>query len=127
MPRAGGRILETGTEDFLKLKRDRALGESAFIPWFLFSDEHFLTYYPSMLVPVVAVLTKYDMFMDRVERALVDINLDDLSEDAAKDLVRKRAEAELHVVCVQSLQKLTGSHIPYAVVSSTYRPPCFKL
>jgi hypothetical protein len=31
IPRAGGRLLETGTEDFLTLKRDGKLGNSAFI------------------------------------------------------------------------------------------------
>jgi hypothetical protein len=31
IPRAGGRLLETGTEDFLRLKRDGALGKSTFI------------------------------------------------------------------------------------------------
>jgi hypothetical protein len=46
IPRAGGRLLETGTEDFLKLKSDGVLGKSAFIPWFFFSDEHLLTYRP---------------------------------------------------------------------------------
>ncbi|OAX34157.1 kinase-like protein [Rhizopogon vinicolor AM-OR11-026] len=92
VPRAGGRILETGTEDFLQLKRDRKLGN----------------------IPVVAVLTKYDKFMDRVERTLDDKYLDGLSDDAVKDVVKERADAELHDVCAQSLNKLAGSDIPYA-------------
>ncbi|OJA15855.1 hypothetical protein AZE42_11214 [Rhizopogon vesiculosus] len=93
IPRAGGRLLETGTEDFLQLKRDGELGE----------------------IPVVAVLMKYDKFMDRVDRTLNDNDLGGPSEDAVKDLVKKRADAELHDICAQSLKKLG---IPYAVVST---------
>jgi hypothetical protein len=77
-----------------------------------------------MLVPVVVVLTKYDKFMDRVERTLNDIDLDGLSDDAVKDVVRKRADAELRDICAQPLEKIAKADIPYAMVSSTYRPPC---
>ncbi|OAX33211.1 hypothetical protein K503DRAFT_775849 [Rhizopogon vinicolor AM-OR11-026] len=96
VPRAGGRLLETGTEEFLQLKNDGALGN----------------------IPVVVVLTKYDKFMDHVERTLNDIDLDDLSEDAFRDRVRQRADAELHDICAQPLKKFVELDIPYATVST---------
>ncbi|OJA09739.1 hypothetical protein AZE42_09939 [Rhizopogon vesiculosus] len=96
IPRAGGRLLETGTEDFLKLKSDGVLGK----------------------IPVVVVLTKYDKFMDRVERTLNDIDLDGLSDDTVKDVVRKRADTELRDICAQPLEKIAKADIPYAMVST---------
>ncbi|OAX32434.1 hypothetical protein K503DRAFT_606427 [Rhizopogon vinicolor AM-OR11-026] len=96
IPRAGGRLLETGVEDFLQLKRDGALGD----------------------IPVVVVLTKYDKFVDRVERTLNDRDLDGLNDEAVKELVEQRADAELHAVCDQPLKTFARSDIPYAVVST---------
>ncbi|OJA15819.1 hypothetical protein AZE42_09165 [Rhizopogon vesiculosus] len=95
IPRAGGRLLETGTEDFLQLNlHDRALGN----------------------IPVVVVLTKYDKSMDRVDRTLR--YLDGLSKDAVKDRVKQRADAELHDICVQPLMNFVASDILYAMVST---------
>ncbi|OAX33210.1 hypothetical protein K503DRAFT_749010 [Rhizopogon vinicolor AM-OR11-026] len=96
VPRAGGWLLETGTEDFLQLKRDGALGN----------------------IPVVVVFTKYDKFIDRVARMLNDIDLDGLSDDAFKDHVKQRADAELHDICAQPLKKFAELDIPYATVST---------
>ncbi|OJA15815.1 hypothetical protein AZE42_09163 [Rhizopogon vesiculosus] len=96
IPRAGGRVLEVGTEDFLQLKRDGALGN----------------------IPVVVVLTKYDNYIDHVDRTLKDIDVDGLSDDAVKDLVKQRADAELHATCAQPLMTFAGSDIPHAMVST---------
>ncbi|OAX32537.1 hypothetical protein K503DRAFT_600069 [Rhizopogon vinicolor AM-OR11-026] len=99
IPRIGGRLLETGTEDFLQLKCDGELGE----------------------IPVVVVFTKYDKFIDRVERTLNDSDLCGLSKDALNDLVEQRADAKLHDICAQPLKKFARSDIPYAAVSTKDR------
>ncbi|KAG1810941.1 uncharacterized protein BJ212DRAFT_1526061, partial [Suillus subaureus] len=99
IPRAGGRLLETGTETFLTLKRDGKLGN----------------------IPVVVVLTKYDMLLDRVERTLDNSSLKRLREDALKKLVKKKADAELKDICIRPLQKFAGRHIPHAAISTKGR------
>ncbi|OAX32138.1 hypothetical protein K503DRAFT_635243 [Rhizopogon vinicolor AM-OR11-026] len=93
IPRAGARLLEAGAEHFLKLKSDGVLGK----------------------IPVVVVLTKYDKFMDRVDRTLSDTDLDGLSDDAVKDLVKRRADAEVYHICGRLF---AGSDVPYAIVST---------
>jgi GTP-binding protein EngB required for normal cell division len=96
IPRAGGRLLETGTEAFLTLKRDGKLGN----------------------IPVVVVLTKYDMLLDRVERTLDNSSLKRSGQDALKKLVKKKADAELKDICIRPLQKFAGRHIPHATIST---------
>ncbi|KAG1842100.1 hypothetical protein C8R48DRAFT_41138 [Suillus tomentosus] len=96
IPRAGGRLLETGTEDFLKSKLEGTLGN----------------------VPVIVVLTKYDILVDRVERTLNEASLDGLSEKAIKELVKENAETEVQNTCIGPLEEFTGSDIPYATIST---------
>ncbi|KAG2143581.1 hypothetical protein DEU56DRAFT_242395 [Suillus clintonianus] len=94
IPRAGGRLLETGTEEFLSLKRDGTLGN----------------------IPVVVVLTKYDMLLDRTERtldALVGSN-----DETIKELTKNKAEAELQNICIGPLEEFAGPDIPHAVIST---------
>lgn len=99
IPRAGGRFLETGTEAFLALKREGKLGN----------------------IPVVVVLTKYDMLLDRVERTLDNSAFKRLSKDAFKKLVKKKADAELKDICIRPLQKFAGRHIPHVAISTKGR------
>ncbi|KAG1887924.1 uncharacterized protein F5891DRAFT_987990 [Suillus fuscotomentosus] len=101
IPRAGGRLLETGTEDFLKSKLEGTLGN----------------------VPVIVVLTKYDILVDRVERTLNEAYLDGLSEKAIQELVKEGAETEVQNTCIGPLEEFTGSDIPHATISS----PCVPL
>ncbi|KAG1851799.1 hypothetical protein C8R48DRAFT_777750 [Suillus tomentosus] len=75
-----GRLLETGTEDFLDSKRSGMLGN----------------------VPVIAILTKYDMLIDR-------------------ELTKQKADAEVQANCVGPLKQFAGSGIPHATTSSVYR------
>ncbi|KAG2362903.1 hypothetical protein BDR07DRAFT_1283567, partial [Suillus spraguei] len=56
IPRAGGRLLETGTEDFLSLKCGGKLGNSEWINGYLSIRLEFI--YGQ--VPVIVVFTKYD-------------------------------------------------------------------
>ncbi|KAG2045693.1 hypothetical protein BDR06DRAFT_965600 [Suillus hirtellus] len=93
IPRAGGRLLETGTEDFLKSKSSGELGN----------------------VPVIVVLTKYDLLVDRIERTL---GRSSLSDKDRKELVKKNAEAELRDTCTGPLEQLVGPDIPYAMIST---------
>ncbi|KAG1847392.1 hypothetical protein F4604DRAFT_166432 [Suillus subluteus] len=96
IPRAGGRLLETGTEDFLTLKRGGKLGN----------------------IPVVVVFTKYDRFINRVDRTLDESSLVGLSSNAVKELVKNKADAELKEICIGPLEKFAGSDVPYATVST---------
>ncbi|KAG1892887.1 uncharacterized protein F5891DRAFT_70735 [Suillus fuscotomentosus] len=96
IPRAGGRLLETGTEDFLKSKLEGTLGN----------------------VPVIVVLTKYDILVDRVERTLNEASLDGLSEKAIQELVKEGAETEVQNTCIGPLEEFTGSDIPHATIST---------
>ncbi|OAX37669.1 hypothetical protein K503DRAFT_801056 [Rhizopogon vinicolor AM-OR11-026] len=93
--RAGGRVLETGTEKFLKSKRDGELGD----------------------IPVVVVLTKYDTFIDHVERTLDYSPLKGWSEDAVDKHINQTVEAERDVF-TRRVQEAAGSNIPYATVSN---------
>ncbi|KAG2052519.1 hypothetical protein BDR06DRAFT_957500 [Suillus hirtellus] len=96
IPRAGGRLLETGTEEFLESKRDGTLGK----------------------VPVIVVLTKYDMLIERMERNLDEASLDELSDEEIEELVKNKAEAELQDTCIGPLEELAGSDIPHATIST---------
>ncbi|KAG0697501.1 hypothetical protein DFH29DRAFT_1003677 [Suillus ampliporus] len=96
IPHAGGRLLETGMEEFLILKRDGKLGN----------------------IPVIVILTKYDMLVDRVDRTLNVPSLRQSGEDAIKKLIKKKVESELRDVCIRPLQKFAGRGIPHAVIST---------
>ncbi|KAG1812277.1 hypothetical protein EV424DRAFT_1646164 [Suillus variegatus] len=86
----GGRLLEMGTEKFLRWK---TLGN----------------------VPVVVVLTKYDMLIERIERTLGGSSL---SYDDHKELAKKNAEDELQDTCIGPLKQFAGPDIPHATIST---------
>ncbi|KAG1840871.1 hypothetical protein C8R48DRAFT_739820 [Suillus tomentosus] len=95
IPYASGRLLDTGTEEFLTLKHSGMLGN----------------------VPVIVVFTKYDRLTDRIERTLYETSLNKLSDQAIEELVKKNAEAELQDICIRPLQQIAGPDIPHATVS----------
>jgi hypothetical protein len=72
-------------------------------------------------VPVIVVLTKYDMFIDRIERNLDETSLSELSDEAVKELAKNKAEAELQDICIGPLKKFSGLNIPHAEISSMYQ------
>jgi hypothetical protein len=72
-------------------------------------------------VPVIVVLTKYDMLIDRIERNLDEASLNGLSDEAVKALAKNKAEAELQDICIGPLKKFAGLDIPHAEISSTYQ------
>lgn len=96
IPRAGGRLLETGTEKFLTLKRKGKLGD----------------------VPVIIVFTKYDKLIDRMDRILDESSLKGLSDTDVKKLIKNKAETELQKICIGPLKTFAGPDIPYATIST---------
>ncbi|KAG1869347.1 hypothetical protein DFJ58DRAFT_60635 [Suillus subalutaceus] len=96
IPRAGGRLLETGVEQFLTSKREGELGD----------------------IPIVAVFTKYDTLLDRMERTLDKSSIKSLSQAAIQDIIKKNAEDKLQEVCVAPLEKFAKSAIPHVTVST---------
>ncbi|KAG2064917.1 hypothetical protein BDR04DRAFT_1145644 [Suillus decipiens] len=96
IPRADARLLETGMEEFLTLKSNGTLGN----------------------IPIVAVLTKYDKLIDRMERTLDETSLNGLSDEAIKELAKNKTEAELQDICIGPLKKIAGPDIPHAKIST---------
>jgi len=99
------------------LKRDGQLGNSAFINDYISVQ---METYQWARVPVVVVLTKYDMLLGRVDRMLDESALVGLSDDHVKELIKEKAGAELQETCIKPLEKSAGSTIPWAAVSSMY-------
>ncbi|KIM30956.1 hypothetical protein M408DRAFT_327870 [Serendipita vermifera MAFF 305830] len=98
-PTAGGRILETGVEELLKLKKEGRLGE----------------------VPIIVVITKYDALVAREDRLLNDSICNELNEEEISQLVNKRAQANLKTKCIEPLEKVVGVQILYRAVSVKQR------
>ncbi|KAJ8588884.1 hypothetical protein M405DRAFT_792377 [Rhizopogon salebrosus TDB-379] len=96
IPRTGGRLLETGTKDFLKLRSDGQLGK----------------------VPFIVVFTKYDGLIDQMDHDLGPCLEEGLSDDAINELVKERADTKLRETCIEPLKALPGPDIPHAAVST---------
>ncbi|KAG2356376.1 hypothetical protein BDR07DRAFT_1364291 [Suillus spraguei] len=97
IPRAGGRLLERGTEEFLTLKSNGTLGN----------------------IPIVVVFTKYDKLVGRMERTLWETSNGSTDEDI-KELAKKNAEDELQDICIRPLKEFAGPDVPYVKIS-TYK------
>ncbi|OJA14000.1 hypothetical protein AZE42_07012, partial [Rhizopogon vesiculosus] len=69
IPHASGRLLETGTEQFLALKREGKLGD----------------------IPIVIVFTKYDVLVEQVDYDMGP-SLNGLSEDDIKERIKKGSD-----------------------------------
>ncbi|KAG1869883.1 hypothetical protein F4604DRAFT_1926668 [Suillus subluteus] len=69
-------------------------------------------------VPIVAVFTKYDILLDRVERTLDKSSIKGLSQAAIQDIIKKNAEDKLQEICVAPLEKFAKSAIPHVTVST---------
>ncbi|KAG2746346.1 hypothetical protein P692DRAFT_20836147 [Suillus brevipes Sb2] len=96
IPRAGGRLLETGVEQFLTSRRKGELGN----------------------IPIVVVFTKYDTLLDRMERTLDKSSLKGLSKEAIQERTKKIAQDKLQDVCIAPLEKFAGSDIPHVTIST---------
>jgi hypothetical protein len=118
IPRTGGRLLETGTKDFLKLRSDGQLGKGTLISSYLAGQ---VVIYPSVKVPFIVVFTKYDGLIDQMDHDLGPCLEEGLSDDAINELVKERADTKLRETCIEPLKALPGPDIPHAAVSSGYR------
>ncbi|KAG1873167.1 hypothetical protein F4604DRAFT_1681216 [Suillus subluteus] len=78
--------------------------------------------YPMQLtqvkVPIVAVFTKYDTLLDRMERTLDKSSLKGLSKVDIQELTKKNTKDKLQEVCIAPLEKFVGSNILHVAVSS---------
>ncbi|OAX40246.1 hypothetical protein K503DRAFT_768752 [Rhizopogon vinicolor AM-OR11-026] len=95
IPHASGRLLETGTEQFLALKREGKLGD----------------------IPVVIVFTKYDVLVEQVDYDM-EPSLKGSNEDDIEERIKKRAETKLQEICTGPLKKFAQSDIPHVAVST---------
>jgi len=89
-PFAGGRVFETGDEEFLKFALEQK-------------------------VPVVVVFTKFDKLVSRMEEYLSDEEMDKSEEEITKICLDK-ADHEFQKECVGPLKRL-NSELQYAKVS----------
>ncbi|KAJ8581727.1 hypothetical protein M405DRAFT_938120 [Rhizopogon salebrosus TDB-379] len=113
IPRAGGRVLETGAETFLKLMLDGMLGSSTLTSSSLATQ---VSTYPLVKVPVIIVFTKYDELINQFDYDLGP-SAQGLSDDAIKELIERRAETRLQARCILPLEEFVGSDIPLVAVS----------
>jgi hypothetical protein len=100
-PVAGSRI-EAGDENFFRLKREGEFGSgtSKYSP--LASR---LIYLSLLLVPVIAVFTKYDALVNSKERKYGSKN------------ARANAEEAFQRECISPFQEIVGDEIPFIAVS----------
>ncbi|KAG2137874.1 uncharacterized protein EDB93DRAFT_1090977, partial [Suillus bovinus] len=96
IPCTGGRLLETGVEQFLTSKREGDLGD----------------------IPIVVVFTKYDTLLVHVERTLDKSTIKGLDNAAIQKRMKESAEDKLKKVCIAPLEKFAGPGIPHVAVST---------
>ncbi|KAG1731733.1 hypothetical protein EDD22DRAFT_927929 [Suillus occidentalis] len=89
IPHADGRLLESGVEEFLKLRKE-ILGD----------------------IPIIAVFTKHDVFVDKLELDAMESNeCDEAALEALKiDTLNK--------LCIQPLKEVAGTDILHTIVST---------
>ncbi|KAG1719834.1 hypothetical protein EDB19DRAFT_624624 [Suillus lakei] len=90
IPHADGRLLESGVEEFLKSRKE-ILGN----------------------IPIIAVFTKHDVFVDKLELDAVESGEYD---EAALEVLKIDT---LDKLCVQPLKEVAGSDIVHTTVSTT--------
>jgi hypothetical protein len=76
---------------------------------------------------VIVVLTKYDKFIDHVDRTFDDSALEGLSDDAVQELIKKTADTKLQEICTLPLARFAGEDTPSVAVSSVYPPTPYIL
>ncbi|KAG6853060.1 hypothetical protein C0991_007171 [Blastosporella zonata] len=98
IPLAGGRLLETGIEQFLKLKIEGKLGN----------------------VPVIAVFTKYDLLVVHETRLLKRVDRAGKSKEAISKLIEQNATTILNEMCMEPFDKFVEMKVPHVTVSTEY-------
>ncbi|KIK33038.1 hypothetical protein CY34DRAFT_100375 [Suillus luteus UH-Slu-Lm8-n1] len=89
IPHADGRLLESGVEEFLKLRKE-ILGD----------------------IPIIVVFTKHDVFVDKLELDAMD---SDEYEEAALEVLKNDTLSKL---CIQPLKEIAGTDILHTIVST---------
>ncbi|KAG6911381.1 hypothetical protein DXG01_016478, partial [Tephrocybe rancida] len=93
IPRAGGRLLESGIENFLKLKIEGKLSD----------------------VPVIVVFTKYDLLVG--DETLVFKDRSGKSKEAIAKQIELNARTILDEICVQPFDSFVEKKVPHVTVS----------
>ena len=119
IPCAGGRIMETGIQEFLDLKTSGKLGNSALHH----DDQHChvcrrLESDSFVAVPVIAVFTKYDGLIERANFDLDPIRIDGLSNERILTIAKDDAQKKLQAECIEPFEKRVGDQVPHVTVSS---------
>ncbi|TDL22677.1 hypothetical protein BD410DRAFT_748466 [Rickenella mellea] len=96
IPSAGGRILETGIEKFINLKKSGKFGN----------------------LPVIAVFTKYDELVDREELRIAKSKAEHSDADVVR-LAKEDAEMALQEICIRPFEDQVGVDIPHMTVSTS--------
>jgi len=116
IPHAGGRLLETGTEQFLALKREGKLGNSTLI------GSYFTAQRGTYLCLSSRCCCLYQIWRARWPSGFdIGSSLNGLSEDDIKERFKNGAETKLQEVCIGPLKIFSQSDIPHVAVSSEYR------
>lgn len=110
IPTAGGRLLEIGVENFLKLKTGNELGKgrSALV------SRHPPSFDIVFPVPIIVVFTKYDKLVNTERLALVKQGSDPTLEQADE-----KAKGRIQKECISPFEAVVGQEVPHITVSST--------
>ncbi|KAG6829399.1 hypothetical protein H0H87_011528, partial [Tephrocybe sp. NHM501043] len=98
IPLAGGRLLESGIEQFLKLKIEGKLGH----------------------VPVIAVFTKYDLLVVHENRLLKQADREGKPKEAIAGLIEQNAYTILNEICAKPFDAFVERKVPHVTVSTEY-------
>jgi len=97
IPCAGGRVMETGVEEFLDLKTSGELGS----------------------IPVIAVFTKYDELIGRANFEIDPNRIEGLSNESILAIAKDDAAKKLQAVCIEPFEQRVGDKVPHITVSTT--------
>ncbi|KAF9462743.1 hypothetical protein BDZ94DRAFT_1309441 [Collybia nuda] len=110
IPIAGGRLLETGVENFLELKTAGELGNGIGAPF----DPHSPNLTPVAVVPIIVVFTKYDRLVSAEMLAMDKQKLSPTLNDA-----EEKAKMKMYMECISPFKELVGAAVPYTTVSTS--------
>ncbi|KAG6918821.1 hypothetical protein DXG01_011224 [Tephrocybe rancida] len=114
IPLAGGRLLESGIEQFLKLKIEGKLGHGMASSIFI----GILALILLAVVPVIAVFTKYDLLVTHETRLLKKADREGKSKEAIAKLIEHNARTILDEICVQPFDSFVKMKVPHVTVSN---------
>lgn len=117
IPRAGGRLFETGVEEFLRLKTDGGLGASTL--WPATSSYGWINkWYVSIAVPIIAIFTKYDKLVNDAELDIDEECFTGLDDAGIAVFCRKAADTAFKELCITPFEAVVQQTVPHVAVSS---------